>query len=84
MLQNLKIKVRKKKSSSLLAEPTFLVTLGTRAKSSTSTFSSSRQKPRLLLTGKHTCLVSIFLRVISLEILAYLRIRTAGETSQVA
>ena len=73
MLQNLKIIVRKK-SSSLLAEPTFLVTLGTRAKSSTSTFSSSRQKLRLLLAGKHTRLVSIFLRVISLEILAYLRI----------
>ena len=33
VLQNLKIKVRKKRSS-LLAEPTFLVTLGTRAKSS--------------------------------------------------
>ena len=34
MLQNVKIIVRKKKSSSLLAEPTFLVTLGTCAKSS--------------------------------------------------
>ena len=83
MLPNVKIKVRKK-SGSLLAEPTFLVTLGTRSKSSTSTYSSSRQKIGFLLAGKHTCLVSIFLRVISLEILAYLRIRSAGETSKVA
>ena len=82
MLQNLKIIVRKK-SSSLLAEPTFLVTLGTCAKSSTSSFSSSRQKLGILLAGEHTCLVSIFSRVISLEILDYLRLRTAGETSQV-
>ena len=74
----------KKKRSSLLAEPTFLVTLGTCAKSSTSTFSSSRQKLGFLLAGEHTCLVSTFSRVISLEILACLRIRTAGETSQVA